>query len=553
MKIVGLLSGHDCSYSVLEDGVPIVHNELERFIREKEPPGDALEFFFKHNEIEDIDYFISGDYQIDQDNWKVPKNSKHYLDAISMVGDDSKFLQIGHHQSHAANAFFSSNFEEALIVTIDGGGGASVYDEGDLKKPETFDFTSFTVWTGKGNKISPIQILSHEEINIGSMWRKVTVEVFGLSGGHPYGNQAGTVMAMATNGDRTMYSDVFYGLLRNIMLEDKYWDSKPNLRKRLHYVLSIMSSDEKKFKSEQESFDIAAGLQDATEGLVKEILTGLLREFDYKNICLSGGVALNCVMATKIYDWFDSVENVFIDPVPYDGGLSIGAARYLWHQILDNPRIKWEDNASSYLGHTYNEKELWFEIEKHTDKITYREVDDNDVLDLIGKQNIISVYGGGSESGRRALGNRSILCDPRSPDMKDIINEKVKHRQWFRPFAPSILREDVGDWFEKDLDSPYMSFAVKFKKEVVDKVPAVVHFDNTGRLQTVTENDNKWYYNFIKKFKEKTGVPILLNTSFNDREPIVETPEHAINCFLGTNIDGLYFYDINILVEKVSE
>ena len=137
--------------------------------------------------------------------------------------------------------------------------------------------------------------------------------------------------------------------------------------------------------------------------------------------------------------------------------------------------------------------------------------------------------------------------------MKDIINEKVKHRQWFRPFAPSILREDVGDWFEKDLDSPYMSFAVKFKKEVVDKVPAVVHFDNTGRLQTVTENDNKWYYNFIKKFKEKTGVPILLNTSFNDREPIVETPEHAINCFLGTNIDGLYFYDINILVEKVSE
>ena len=553
MKIVGLLSGHDCSYCVLENGIPIVHNELERFIREKEPPGDALEFFFKHNDIKDIDYFISGDFQSDRSNWKVPENSKNYSDAISMIGDDSKFYQIGHHQSHAANAFYSSNFDEALIITIDGGGGAFVYDEGDIKKPDNFDFTSFTVWRGEGNKIYPLQIISHEAINIGSMWRRVTVEVFGLSGGHPYGNQAGTVMAMATNGNREEYSDVFYGALRNIIQEDKYWDSKPKLREKLKYITSIMSSEEKKFKSEQESFDIAAGLQDATERLVKEILTELLKEFDYKNICLSGGVALNCVMTTKIYDWFDSVENVFIDPVPYDGGLSIGSARYLWHHILDNPRIEWKDNASSYLGKSYDKNEILTELEKHNGKITFKEVDDNDVLDLIGNQKIISVFGGGSESGRRALGNRSILCDPRGSDMKDIINEKVKHRQWFRPFAPSILREDVSDWFEKDLDSPYMSFAVKFKKEVADKVPAVVHFDDTGRLQTVTENDNGWYYNFIKKWKSKTEVPILLNTSFNDREPIVETPEHAVNCFLGTNIDGLYFYDINVLVEKVTK
>jgi len=134
--------------------------------------------------------------------------------------------------------------------------------------------------------------------------------------------------------------------------------------------------------------------------------------------------------------------------------------------------------------------------------------------------------------------------------MKDIINEKVKHRQWFRPFAPSILKDDVKDWFEKDIDSPYMSFVVKFKEEVRDKVPAVVHFDGSGRLQTVTKNDNKWYYNFINSFKEKTGVPILLNTSFNDREPIVETPQDAINCFKGTDIDYLYFYDYNILVRK---
>ena len=182
-----------------------------------------------------------------------------------------------------------------------------------------------------------------------------------------------------------------------------------------------------------------------------------------------------------------------------------------------------------------------------------RNTSDSDVIELICQQNIISVFGGGSESGRRALGNRSILCDPRSPDMKDIINEKVKHRQWFRPFAPSILREEVKNWFVRDIDSPYMSVVLHYKEEVKDKVPAVVHLDGSGRLQTVTKNDNKWYYNFIKKFKKETGVPILLNTSFNDREPIVETPEHAINCFMGTNIDYLYFYEYGILISKGEE
>ena len=134
--------------------------------------------------------------------------------------------------------------------------------------------------------------------------------------------------------------------------------------------------------------------------------------------------------------------------------------------------------------------------------------------------------------------------------MKDIINEKVKHRQWFRPFAPSVLREEAANWFEKDIDSPYMSYVIKFKEEVRDKVPAVVHFDGSARLQTITENDNKWYHNFIKKWQAKSGVPILLNTSFNDREPICETPEHAINCFLGTEIDYLYFYEQGILLKR---
>ena len=191
-------------------------------------------------------------------------------------------------------------------------------------------------------------------------------------------------------------------------------------------------------------------------------------------------------------------------------------------------------------------------INEKSDQVVYENVTDDDVIELLTKDaNVISVFNEGSESGRRALGNRSILADPRDPKMKDVLNEKVKHRQWFRPFAPSVLRDHVKDWFVRDVDSPYMTKVIKFKDEVVDQVPAVAHFDNSARLQTVTEKDNKWYYGFIKKFYEKTGVPILLNTSFNDREPIVETPSHAINCFLNTNIDYLYFSGPGVLLKKV--
>jgi len=178
------------------------------------------------------------------------------------------------------------------------------------------------------------------------------------------------------------------------------------------------------------------------------------------------------------------------------------------------------------------------------------EADDALVIDLLLRQNVVSVYGGRSESGRRALGNRSILADPRSDDMRALINQKIKHRENFRPFAPSILREEVSNWFEHDVDSPYMGFAVKVLKTQQSRVPAILHFDGTARLQTVTENDNPWYHSFLLRWHEVSGVPILLNTSFNDREPIVETPDDAIVCFNKTNIDYLYFFDHGIVVTK---
>ena len=255
-------------------------------------------------------------------------------------------------------------------------------------------------------------------------------------------------------------------------------------------------------------------------------------------------------MVGKIKSWFPQIENIYVPPVPTDAGLAIGSAQYVWHQIFKKDRINWKDNFTPYLGKKYKNSEIMDSLKEYDSLVKLREVDDNDVIELLNNQKIISIFGEGSESGRRALGNRSILADPRSKNMKKTINDKVKHRQWFRPFAPSIIQNEVKNWFTLNEESPYMSMVLKWKRNKGKIVPAVNHFDNSARLQTVTKNDNPWYFNFLQKWKNKTQVPILLNTSFNDSEPIVETPKHAVNCFLKTNIDYIYFHQNNTLVSK---
>tara|TARA_R110001583_G_scaffold149076_1_gene300986 strand:- start:43 stop:1668 length:1626 start_codon:yes stop_codon:yes gene_type:complete len=531
IRIVGYQSGkHDVSYCILENGVPIIHEELERLIRIKEPWGDGLKMYFERvGEEKKVDYFAFGNpyFAYTDGKWDSRCSSKEINDLRDeiIIRDNAEFHTIGHHKSHAANAFYSSNFDNALVFTLDGGG---VEENGTSH--------ALTVWGGKDNKLNPIDLIPITTLNVGSPWRLYTGEIFGLSSGYPKGNQSGTVMAMACVGDPDKYFKDFYDgfIIGGGGHNPKVWE---NCKKYKTIVES----------SEQDKFDVAASLQKATEVVIKNFMQTYIDKHNPTNICLSGGVSLNCLMTGKMIDWWPNIR-FYADPIPYDGGLCLGASRYLWHHILNNPRIKWEDNTTSYLGPIYSKEEVLEALDEF--KCNWVETTDDDVIDLICSQKIISVFGDGSESGRRALGNRSILADPRSESMKDIINEKVKHRQWFRPFAPSILREEVKNWFEHDINSPYMSFVLKFKESVRNKAKAVVHFDGSGRLQTVTEKDNKWYYNFIKKFKEKTDVPILLNTSFNDREPIVETPQDAIKCFDGTDIDYLYFYNYNILIKK---
>jgi carbamoyltransferase len=310
--------------------------------------------------------------------------------------------------------------------------------------------------------------------------------------------------------------------------------------------------------NDQERYNLAAGLQAATESLIRTVLKYAIQASGLKdmNICLVGGVTLNSVAMGKIKKWFPTmIKDIYIPPVPYDAGLSIGAAQIVHHSILGNPRKQWDNNFTSYMGELWPESAIDTAINKAltdtNNKIfSVEDCDDEKAINLLVNQKIVAIFNKESESGRRALGNRSILADPRSDKMKDNINKKVKHRQWFRPFAPSVLEEHAENWFENFIKSPYMQFVIPFKDDKKQKVPAVVHFDGTARLQTVTKEHNPWYYKFLSEWYKKTNVPMLLNTSFNDREPICENPSHAINCFLGTDIDCLYFPEFSKILLK---
>ena len=534
--IVGIQSGHDVSYCLLKNGKPLIHEELERFTRVKEELGDGLKFFFEKSSKEiqkKSKFFTLGNFGgRDEKKWPqcIDSNSQSLMNLI-IDNNQGGYFELSHHMCHAANAFFSSNFDKSLILTIDGGG----LEDKNIH-------TASTVFIGEGTKIKKIKVYDFYKFNISVCWNFIS-QIFGLSVGYPKGNQAGTVMAMASMSNSTKYIEPLMDMMTKKKFMQSYFSDYKAAGKKIFSKLKFC---------EQEKFDIASSLQIASENLVKEELGFFIKKFKPKKLCVAGGCALNSVLIGKIQNWFPQIESIYVPPVPYDSGLAIGSAQFLWHQILGNRRIIWKDNFTPYLGRKYNENNIKKTLNKFKDFIKFQKSDDEKIIDYLDNQKIISVFGGGSESGRRALGNRSIIADPRSEKMKERINEKVKHRQWFRPFAPSILKEKVGDWFEKNVSSPYMTHVIKWKKDKKKLVPAVVHYDGSARLQTVTKNDNFWYYNFIKKWERKTGVPIILNTSFNDSEPIVESPDDAIKCFLKTNIDHLYFFDYKILVSKQS-
>jgi carbamoyltransferase len=296
--------------------------------------------------------------------------------------------------------------------------------------------------------------------------------------------------------------------------------------------------------------NLAASLQERLEEVYLGMLKKLAGATGQKAVCLAGGVAFNCVANGKIFE-VTPFEQVYVQPAAGDAGLAVGAAFYVWHQILGKPRSFVMDHA--YWGPGFAKPA----IQKAIDASSVRqgshavaELPETELVRraaaIIAEGKILGWFQGRAEWGPRALGNRSIVADPRRPEMKDLLNRRIKHREIFRPFAPSILAENTNEWFTRSDPSPFMSMAYAVRSEKRDKIPAPTHVDGTGRLQTVTREANPRYWQLIRAFRDATGVPVVLNTSFNDNEPIVCRPEEALDCFLRTQMDALVLGDFLI-------
>jgi len=349
-------------------------------------------------------------------------------------------------------------------------------------------------------------------------------------------------------------------------LNQKYFNYATGLtmtNDHFHNLFGQKPRDPKKEKLTQFHMDIASSIQKITEEIMIKLAKSIREEYNIKNLCLAGGVALNCVANGKILQE-KIFDNIWIQPAAGDAGGSLGAALALWHIDQGNKRIvnSNDDMEGSYLGSEFSQDQIENELKSigaHYDKFDYEDLISK-TSDYLSNEKAVGWFQGRMEFGPRALGSRSILGDPRSDNMQKNLNLKVKYRESFRPFAPSILKEDLPEWFDITVDSPYMLLVanINSQKKIemtddqkklfgIDKlnikrsdIPAVTHVDYSARIQTVTKEKNKRYYDLILKFKEKTGCPVIVNTSFNVRgEPIVNTPTDAFNCFMGTELDYL--------------
>lgn len=552
MKTLGFFSHKESSACLMVDNVLLAHIEWERYHRVKEAAGPSIEYAVKHLlphfnlTLDEIDCFAT----VYRTLYIEPYGDQAFIPA-------GKLRVFGHHRAHCADAYFASKFSDALVISLDGGGWES--DE---------FLAGAAVYFGHNEALSLINNFPATEHLPGSVWGRVTRYVFRESVGPPFGHKAGTIMAMAAFGDGKPYQQHFYDAL-TAKLADATWCPPGHraFRERNETVTMIEPLDLSKNephpywdqftaladRSDAARYDLAAGLQSATEQYLREFISNAIslaaaRGLSSKNICITGGTALNSVAMGKVGEWFPDLT-LYVPPIPYDTGLCIGACYLAELESGNAPSAKIGRGSLPFFGLPYSAAQQKFAVLKNSGRLNSVEADLDEIADLLHRDKIVAVFHGASESGRRALGHRSILASPCSPAMKDMINEKVKHRQWFRPFAPAILHEHGPHWFENYRFSPTMSLCLSIKAECRDKIPAVVHHDGTGRLQSVT-SENEFLHALLQKFHARAGVPVLLNTSFNDREPIVETPEHAIDCFLKTDIDYLYFSEAKMLVSK---
>ena len=585
MKIILGISAfyHDSAATILVDGKIIAAAQEERFTRKKHDasyPFNAIEFVlnFAKIKLSDVDQviffekpFLKFERLLETYVAFAPRGFKSFCMAMPIwlkdklfqkkmlfnelkrhddnFNDNKKIYFSDHHLSHAASAFFPSPFEEAVVLTADGVG----------------EWATTTVAIGKGNNLE-IKKEIHFPHSLGLLYSaftyytgfKVNSGEYKLMGLAPYGVP--------------IYEDKIKSNLIDIKedgsfhLDQSYFNYATGLtmtNKKFDNLFGQKVRDSKNEKLTQFHMDIAASIQKVTEDIMIKLIKSLKKEFNISNLCLAGGVALNCVANGKILKE-KIFNNIWVQPAAGDAGGSLGAALALWHIEQNNPRkVDLDDSMQgSYLGPEYSQKDIEEQLDKAGAK--YEIFKDQELLDRtatdLSKEEAIGWFQGRMEFGPRALGGRSILGDPRSEKMQKNLNLKVKYRESFRPFAPSILKEDLSEWFDIYVDSPYMLMVASINEDKtikmtedqknlfgIDKlnvkrseIPAVTHVDYSARIQTVHKETNNKYFRLIEKFKEKTNCPILVNTSFNVRgEPIVNTPLDAFNCFMGTDLDKL--------------
>ncbi|MDA9710298.1 carbamoyltransferase [Candidatus Pelagibacter sp.] len=573
---------HDSAACILKNGKIVAAAQEERFTRKKHDanyPKNAIDFVLGYaklnlSEVDQIVFFEKPFLKFErlletyvafaprgfvsfskamplwikeklfQKNLLFNKLKKHDDNYQS----DKNIFFSDHHLSHAASAFFPSPFEEAVVLTADGVG----------------EWATTTVALGKGNKLD-IKKEIHFPHSLGLLYSaftyytgfKVNSGEYKLMGLAPYGTPR--------------YKDKIKELIDikedgTFRLNQKYFNYATGLsmtNDSFNNLFGQKPRDPKYEELTQFHMDIASSIQKVTEEVMIKLAKAIRKEYGIKNLCLAGGVALNCVANGKILKE-KIFDNIWIQPAAGDAGGSLGAALALWYLDQGNNRTvnPEDDMAGSYLGSEFSQDQIEQELTSlgaNYEIVNYENLIEK-TSDYLSEEKAIGWFQGRMEFGPRALGGRSILGDPRSDKMQKNLNLKVKYRESFRPFAPSILNEDLPHWFDMNVDSPYMLLvaSINSDKQIkmtdeqkklfgIDKlnikrseIPAVTHVDYSARIQTVNKKNNKIYYDLISKFKEKTGCPVLVNTSFNVRgEPIVNSPTDAFNCFMGTELDYL--------------
>jgi carbamoyltransferase len=574
---------HDSAAALVVDGKIIAAAQEERFTRKKHDPGypeKSIDYVLSEANLTlaQVDHvvfydkpFLKFERLLETYVAFAPKGFKQFgvampvwlreklfmkrqlikeLEKVDTNFDSEKLLFSEHHFSHAASAFYPSPFEEAVVLTLDGVG----------------EWATTTVAIGKGNKLDIVKEI-HFPHSVGLLYSAFTYYIgFRVNSGEY------KVMGLAPYGE-PKYKDLILGKLIDLKedgsfrLDQGYFNYATGLTMTNKKFSDLFGEPVRKADTDpltQFHMDIAASVQAVTEEVVLKMTRSLAAEYGIPNLCLAGGVALNCVANGKVLRE-QSFEEIWVQPAAGDAGGALGAALAVWHQELNQPRkvVNSVDSMQgSYLGPEYSQQIIEEELTSCGAK--YDSVSEEMMLEqtseALAAGKAVGWFQGRMEFGPRALGGRSILGDPRSETMQKTLNLKVKYRESFRPFAPSVLREDVADWFELDGDSPYMLFVDDVKQEKrrqmskeeealfgIEKlnikrseIPAVTHVDYSARIQTVHPETNPKYHALLSLFKEKTGCSVLVNTSFNVRgEPIVCTPHDAFRCFMGTEIEFL--------------